>query len=371
MALAVRCIPRRDLACGHEIAASKPFAPANRNATIAFIYWSVRGGEHMKALFLGHFAASVAPRILAKVKTPLEASILDDESDAAQLAPLMADAEIVVSHIWRADFPPAPRLRLLQSVAAGLDLLDTGAVPRGVTICNVFGHEPAIAEYVIMAMLVLTHRLFEAVTTFRAGSWVASPQFGGGAPHGEVLGRTIGIIGYGRIGREVAQRAAGLKCRVLAANRSRIADPAPAETVFPLTDLDRMLPLCDTVVIACGLAPETRGLIDAHRLALMKPGALLINVARAAIVDEDALYAALKDGHLGGAALDVWWQYPTAAEPERRPSRRPFHELPNVLITPHSSSSTEATAERRWSVVAANLDRFARGEPLENVVLQT
>src|SRR5215472_8728897 len=325
----------------------------------------------MKALFLGHFAATVAPRILAKVKTPLESSILDDERDVAHLGPLLANAEIVVGHIWRPSFPPAPRLRLLQSVAAGIDLIDTGSVPKRVTICNVFGHEPAIAEYVIMTMLALTHRLFEAVTTFRAGSWVASPQFGGGAPHGEVLGRTIGIIGYGRIGREVAQRAAGLKCRVLAANRSRIADPAPAETVFPLTDLDRMLPLCDTVVIACGLAPETRGLLDAHRLALMKPVALLINVARAAIVDEDALYAALKDGHLGGAALDVWRQCNTEAEPERRPSRRPFHELPNVLITPHNSSSTEATSDRRWSVVAANLDRFARGEKLENIVLQT
>jgi phosphoglycerate dehydrogenase-like enzyme len=132
-----------------------------------------------------------------------------------------------------------------------------------------------------------------------------------------------------------------------------------------------MLPECDTVLIACALTAETKGLIDARRLGLMKGGALLINVARAAIADEDALYAALKDGHLGGAALDVWWQYPTPAEPSRRPSRRPFHELPNVLMTPHCSSTTEATAERRWSTVAANLDRFVRGQPLENVVLQT
>lgn len=196
----------------------------------------------MKALFLGHFAATVAPRILAKVKTPLETSILGDEGDASQLAPLLAEAEIVIGHIWRAGFPPAPRLRLLQSVAAGLDLLDTAAVPKGVTICNVFGHEPAIAEYVIVTMLVLTHRLFEAVTAFRAGSRLASPTFGGGSPHGEVLGRTIWIIGYGRIGREVAERAAGLKCRVLAANCSPVAEPVPAETIFPLTELDRMLP---------------------------------------------------------------------------------------------------------------------------------
>src|SRR5215471_7868582 len=171
----------------------------------------------MKALFLGDFAATVAPRILAKVKTPLETSILDDEGDTEHLALLLAETEIVVGHIWRVGFPPAPRLRLLQSVAAGLDLLDTGAVPKGVTICNVFGHDPAIAEYVIMAMLVLTHRLFDAVTAFCKGSWVASPQFGGGPSHGEVMGRTLGIIGYGRIGREVAKRAAGLKCRVLAA----------------------------------------------------------------------------------------------------------------------------------------------------------
>jgi phosphoglycerate dehydrogenase-like enzyme len=239
-----------------------------------------------------------------------------------------------------------------------------------VTVCNVFGHEPAIAEYVIMTMLVLTHRLFDTVTTFRTGSWRANPTFGG-SPHGEVLGSTIGIIGYGRIGREVAMRAAALGCRVLAANRSPVATPAPAETVVPLAELDGMLPLCDTVLIACALASETQGLIDARRFALMKPGALLINVARAPIVDEDALYGALKDGHLGGAALDVWWQYPTPAEPERRPSRRPFHELPNVLMTPHCSSSSRGSGERRWGVVARNLDRCVRGEPLENVVLQT
>jgi phosphoglycerate dehydrogenase-like enzyme len=142
----------------------------------------------MKALFLGHFAATVAPRILAEMKTPFQTEILADEGDAVCLAPSLAEAEIVIGHIWRAGFPPAPRLRLLQSVAAGLDLIDAGAVPKGVAICNVFGHEPAIAEYVIMTMLVLTHRLFEAVTAFRAGSWVASPTFGGGPPRGQTGG---------------------------------------------------------------------------------------------------------------------------------------------------------------------------------------
>jgi phosphoglycerate dehydrogenase-like enzyme len=184
--------------------------------TIALSSWVAREALYESP---GHFAETVAPRILAKVKTPLETSILDDEGDVAQLAPLLAHAEIVVGHIWRAGFPPLLRLRLIQSVAAGLDLLGSATVPKGVTICNVFGHEQPIAEYVIMTMLVLTHRLFEAVTTFRAASWSASPLFGHGFSHGEVMGRTIGIIGYGRIGREVAERAVGLKCRVVVGNR--------------------------------------------------------------------------------------------------------------------------------------------------------
>lgn len=324
----------------------------------------------MKAICLGDFSATVAPLILAKVKTPIETDLLADVGDTARLAPLLAQADIAISHFWHAGLPPAPRLRLLQSVAAGLDLIDLGAVPKEVTVCNVFGHEPAIAEYVIMTMLVLTHQLFDAVTTFRAGSWGANP-LAGGKPHGEVLERTIGIIGYGRIGREVALRAAGLKCRVLAVNRSPVVEKGTADAVFPLADLDQVLPHCDTIVIACALAPETRGLIDARRLALMKPGALLINVARALIVDEDALYAALKSRALGGAAIDTWWQYSTRAKPEPRPSRHPFHELSNVLMTPHCSSFTHGTAERRWSSVASNLDRFARGELLDNIVVRT
>ena len=100
----------------------------------------------------------------------------------------------------------------------------------------------------------------------------------------------------------------------------------------------------------------------------MKPGALLINIARGLVVDEEALYAALRDGRLGGAAIDVWWRYPTPAEPQLRPSRFAFHELPNVLMTPHSSSFTEGTGERRLGDIAANIDRCVRGESLINLV---
>jgi phosphoglycerate dehydrogenase-like enzyme len=132
-----------------------------------------------------------------------------------------------------------------------------------------------------------------------------------------------------------------------------------------------MLPQCDTVLIAAGLGPESRGLIDARRLSLMKSTALLINIGRAAIVDEEALYQALRDRRIGGAALDVWWRHWDPAQPDRRPSWFAFHELANVIMTPHCSGFTEGTADRRWGEVAGNLDRYVRGEPLMNLVMRT
>ena len=167
----------------------------------------------------------------------------------------------------------------------------------------------------------------------------------------------------------MAKRAAGFGCTIVAANRSPIADKGDASQIYPLGELDRMLPRCDVVVIAAGLGPETRGLIDARRLALMKPSAVLINIGRALIVEEEALYETLRDKRIGGAALDVWWRYPSPAEPNARPSNFPFHELANVLMTPHCSSATDGARDRRLSGIAGNLDRFVRGEALTNVVM--
>src|SRR6267154_2296778 len=227
-----------------------------------------------------------------------------------------------------------------------------------------------MAEYAVMAMLVWSHRYFDIALAFRGGSWRDSGVMNGPL-HRELRGLTVGIVGLGQVGRETAIRAAALGCHVVGANRTIGEPPQGISEVFPLAELDRMLPLCDVVVLCVGLAPETRGLIDRRRLALMKHDALLINVGRGPVADEDALYRALRDRTIGGAALDVWWQYPNAAEPERRPSRHPFHELPNVIMTPHCSGWTEGMLARRWAEVAGNINRFVRGEPLENVVVRT
>jgi phosphoglycerate dehydrogenase-like enzyme len=325
----------------------------------------------VKALFLGRVAADTARGIMAELPSALDVEILDDPIDRERLPQSAAEADILVSNHWLAAYPPAPKLRLVQSVATGVELFDLAALPKGCAICNSFGHETAIAEYIVMAMLALHHRFFEIAGEFRErGSWRSS-WVQSGTPHGEVRGTTLGIVGYGRVGREVARRAAPFGCRILAANRTaREAEPG-VERVYPLAELDRMLPECDTVALCTALGPETTGLIDARRLTLMKPTAFLINIARGQVVDEDAVYAALRDRKIGGAALDVWWQYPTAGDPERRGSRHPFHQLPNVIVTPHNSGWTAGMVRRRWDEIADNLGRFARVERLINLVTTT
>jgi phosphoglycerate dehydrogenase-like enzyme len=322
----------------------------------------------MRALFLGNVAADTAEGISGELPPGLDVAIVPDPADLARRPQTAAEADILVSNHWLADYPPLPRVRLVQAVATGIDLFDLPSLPRGAAVCNAYGHETAIAEFVVMTWLALHHRLFQISAEFRdRGSWRTS-WVESGAPHGEVRNTTLGIVGYGRVGREVARRAAPFGARIQAANRSPREADWGVERVYPLADLDRMLPECDTVALCTALGPETTSLIDSRRLALMKPTASLINIARGPVIDEDALYAALRDGGIGGAALDVWWQYPTAAEPNRRGSTYPFHELPNVIVTPHNSGWTSGMVRRRWDEVAENIRRFTRGQSLINLV---
>jgi phosphoglycerate dehydrogenase-like enzyme len=320
----------------------------------------------VKALFLGNVAADTYNGIKDELPDDLETEIvLDPQALTGQST---GAADIIVGNHWRADYPAAPNVRLVQSVATGTELFDLAALPKGADVCNSFGHETAIAEFVVMAMLALHHRFLAIAGAFREeGSW-ASSWVQSGTPHGEVRGSTLGIVGYGRVGQEVARRAAPFGCRILAANRTPRSPEAGVERIYPLANLDQMLPECDTVALCTALGPETTGLIDAHRLSLMKPGAFLINIARGQVIDEDAVFAALRDNKIGGAALDVWWQYPTAADPNRRGSKHPFHELPNVIVTPHNSGWTGGMVRRRWDEIADNINRFARGDSLINIV---
>jgi phosphoglycerate dehydrogenase-like enzyme len=239
-------------------------------------------------------------------------------------------------------------------------------------VANAYEHEAPIAEWVLMAMVALDHELFKTERTFRAGSWEMWP-----ARHGvyrELKGRTLGIVGLGRIGLRTAMVAKAIEMHCIAATRTPPAAGKPLPPCMDLvTGMDRLgevLAQSDFVLVSTPLRAETRGLIGARELAQMKPTAYLINPARGPLVDEKAVYEALRDRRIAGAALDTWWQYPKGRDDAPRPSRYPFWELDNVIMTPHHSGATVGTRARRGRVVAENIDRLYRGEPLVNVVAE-
>jgi phosphoglycerate dehydrogenase-like enzyme len=184
----------------------------------------------------------------------------------------------------------------------------------------------------------------------------------------ELAGKTLGILGYGRIGQAVARRALAFDMHVIAIRRDATRpDPHGLPFLRGPEALEELLSRSDYLAITLTLTPDTRGLLDASRLRLLKPSAILINVARGEIVDEDALYQALQQRAIAAAALDVWYRYPSGGAPTD-PGHRPFHTLPNVLMTPHVSGWTEGMMESRAAVIAENIDRVARGEPPVNLV---
>lgn len=288
---------------------------------------------------------------------------MDDPALTREIA--AADAAISVS-LTRA-VPPAPRLRLLQVPGAGYDGIEIPALPAGATLCNCFEHEPGCSEYAMLAMLEWCIRLGPADADMRRGDWSRSSRFGG-APDGELAGRTVAIVGMGRIGRAVARRAKAFDMRVIGANRTPRADEPHVDAMYGLDRLDEAVREADFVVLGCALTPETRGLIDARILAAMQPHAVIVNVARGPVIDEAALYAALKERRIGGAVIDTWWRYPTVPGEDVAQWPFRFDLLDNVILSAHIAGWTTGTVIRRTRAMAANLDRLARGEPLDNVI---
>ncbi|MGH8686910.1 MAG: 2-hydroxyacid dehydrogenase [Burkholderiales bacterium] len=318
----------------------------------------------MKVVFYGSLIHHLPPTLLAKVKTPWTVERFLESDPKPDLARALADADVLISLAWDASFPPAPKLKLIQSPGTGVDFIDFAAVPPGVRVCNCYGHAEGTAEYVMLAILLWCHVHFLAgAKSFRDEcSWRYSGRVNGPI-NDELFGRTVGVLGLGAIGRAVAERAKGFGTRVIACNRT-LRDVPHVDRQYALAEIDAFLAECDFVVVAAALAPETERLVDARRFAAMKRSAVLVNVGRGAIVDEDALYAALKDKRIRGATLDVWYAYPSKDNLAVAPSKHPFRELDNVWMTPHTSAWTTGMVERRWSEIADNLDRLARGVPL-------
>lgn len=253
----------------------------------------------------------------------------------------MAEAEVVVVNkvrLSRALLNQAPRLQRICVAAAGMDNVDLAAArERGISVHNVPGYgSEAVAEHVMATLLALRHHLPEYSRAAVDGRWTASPHFCWHGPRIQpVAGSTLGIVGRGAIGQATAKMAAGLGVRVLFAHR-------PGRPMaFDERPLDVLLSESDALSLHVPLTPDTRGLIDARRLALMKPEAVLINTGRGALLDPLALAEALRAHRLAGAAIDV-------LEVEPPPASHPLLDagIPNLLLTPHVAWASEAAQQR-------------------------
>lgn len=253
-----------------------------------------------------------------------------------------------------------PQLKVVSQMAVGYDNIDVKAArERNIPIGNTPGVlTEATADLAFALLMASARRIGEGVDYIRAGEWRTwEPLTLLGA---DVTGATLGIIGLGRIGKAVARRAAGFDMKILAHNRT--PDEAEAASVgATLADLDTVLRESDFVSLHVSLNADTRHLINRDTLATMKRTAILINTTRGPVVDQKALYEALKEGLLRGAALDV-------TDPEPIPLDDPILKLPNALIIPHLGSATVKTRDRMANMAADNLLAGLAGEPLPNAV---
>lgn len=278
---------------------------------------------------------------------------------AGPLPPEAAQAEFCVLDPRQRDrfasvLPELAALRVVQTLNAGVDWVPP--LPDGVLLCNSGTvHDGPVSEWIIAVMLAMARNLPRYLDRQRAGQWDVSGNtaLADGAGAGELAGQHVLIVGHGSIGRALARRLEPFGTAVTGvARHPRPGVPGPEA-------LPGLLPEADTVVLLAPATAQTRGMVDDRFLAAMKPGALLVNAARGSLVDTGALLAALREGRVR-AALD-------ATDPEPLPAGHPLWSAPGLLITPHVAGSSAHWRGRAWRMVAAQLRRFAAGQPLENV----
>jgi len=322
----------------------------------------------MKIAFHGANAGNFRPGFEAMLEGRHEIVDLSDALDKPGEREQFAAADVIIGIKLTASDPMPAALKLYHAPAAGTDMIDISRLPAGARLCNAFGHETAIAEYVMTALLSRHVPLVDADTRLRKGEW----KYWAGrsdAMRTELGADTIGLLGFGHIGQAIAARAKAFGMRVVVANRSAVTASAIVDQSFRLDQLNRFMAAADAIVVSLPLTDDTKGLIGARELAAMRPAAIVLNVGRGPVIDEQALFDALKARRIGGAIIDTWYAYPTPANPTGSPSKLPFHELTNLVMTPHMSGWTHGTIHRRQQTIAGNIRRLARGEPLNNVIV--
>ncbi len=289
------------------------------------------------------------------------------ERDTAEVRAALSRAEVVVARhfpIWMAE--STRHLRLLHTFAGGFDDVAYEALPPRAVVAEAGGYEASVAEHVMLLLLALVKNLPLSERAGRRGCRL--PGDAGLSPVLELSGRTVGILGFGRVGREVARRLAPFDCDILGLKRTPDGYLKELMGLMELGGkefLATLLRASDVLVVTLPLTTETRGLLGERELESMKPGAFVVNVSRAAVVAEDPLYQALASGHIRGAALDVSYDEHAKDSPT---AHRAFERLGNVILTPRMAGYTDGSIARAQSVLAENLARFLRHEELTNTI---
>jgi phosphoglycerate dehydrogenase-like enzyme len=255
--------------------------------------------------------------------------------------------------------------RLVQTPSAGVDAIAAEALPEDCPLCNVYEHQVPIAEFIAHAVLDYCIYPNPNPPPLDEEHWPA--QYLGRAFHGEVQGQHAAIVGLGAIGKEAARRLRALGMRVTAVTRRQTPEP-DVDATHPVERLIDLLHSVDVLVLCCPLNDATRGMIGDEAFRALKSSALLINVGRAELIHEQALFDALQQNRLGRAVLDVWYRYPSPGQTRLAPASLPFHTLANVRATPHMAGWTRGMIERRYAFIARNIERLAAGEPLQNIL---
>jgi phosphoglycerate dehydrogenase-like enzyme len=320
----------------------------------------------MKIVFHGDNAANFRPGLEDLLQGTHHIVTISQDFAGPEDKAHFESADVVVGVTLNADMPHPHKMRLLQAPAAGTDGIQRSCLPKHAQLANCFGHENAIAEYVMAALLLRHVPLHEADHALRKGEW---PFFAGrpGALRTELGAQTMGLIGFGHIAQTLAQRAKAFGMRVVVANRSDVSS-TDVDQSFKLDELHSFMRICDAVVVTLPLTDNTRALIDEKALACMQTHAVIVNVGRGAVIDEAALYQALHAQRIAGAIIDTWYQYPSTEQAICAPSQYDFASLPNVLMTPHMSGWTSGTVQRRKQSIADNINRLTLGLPLLNVL---
>ncbi|MBN2098631.1 MAG: 2-hydroxyacid dehydrogenase [Dehalococcoidia bacterium] len=264
--------------------------------------------------------------------------------------------------VQRGVFEEASRLKFLGVCRADVVQIDVvAATEHGIPVVNTPARNAvAVAELTIGLMLSLLRRIPSAHNMVSLGKWVDPTDAYFHMRGGELWGRTIGIVGFGAVGQQVAKRLAAFDSNLLAYD-PYVGPERMRELDTSKVDLDELMRQSDIVTVHCTTTPETVGLISTHRLSLMKPTAFFVNAASAYVVDEDALIRVLKERRIAGAAFDVYKNWPVKADD-------PILKLENVVLTPHIGGATDESVLRHSQMMAADIERFLKGERPRNLV---